>query len=102
MLAGLVLIGVGTFFAQAIATGFVGRAATFDRGAASGLYLASYFLGGLAGSAVLGQAYMSFGWPGCVAGIGIALLIGAITDFSSAIAHAALTRVSVHAVASPQ
>src|SRR5262249_47707892 len=40
VLAGMVLVGVGTFFAQAIATGFVSRAATTDRGAASGLYLA--------------------------------------------------------------
>src|SRR6202043_719067 len=43
-LTGMVLVGVGTFFAQAIATGFVGRAATSDRGSASGLYLACYFL----------------------------------------------------------
>jgi predicted MFS family arabinose efflux permease len=78
VMAGLALVGVGTFFAQAIATGFVGRAATFNRGAASGLYLASYFLGGLAGSAILGQAFMSFGWPGCVAGIGMALMTGAL------------------------
>ena len=57
MRAGLVLVGVGTFFAQATATGFVGRAATGDRGSASGMYLASYFAGGLAGSAVLGRAF---------------------------------------------
>ena len=50
VLAGLVLVGVGTFFAQATATGFVGRAATSDRGSASGLYLAFYFFGGLVGS----------------------------------------------------
>jgi hypothetical protein len=36
----------GHFFAQATATGFVSRAATADRGAASGIYLASYFAGG--------------------------------------------------------
>lgn len=78
VLTGLAMIGVGTFFAQAIATGFVGRAATFDRGAASGLYLASYFLGGLVGSAILGQAFMRFGWPGCVFGIAMALIAGAV------------------------
>ena len=44
VLLGLALVAVGTFFAQATATGFVGRAATTDRGSASGLYLASYFL----------------------------------------------------------
>jgi MFS transporter, YNFM family, putative membrane transport protein len=73
MLAGLVLVGVGTFFAQAIATGFVSRAASADRGAASGLYLACYFFGGLMGAAVLGQAYERLGWTACVAGVGLAL-----------------------------
>ena len=51
----MVLVGVGTFFAQACATGFVGQAASDNRGIASGTYLACYFLGGLVGSAVLGQ-----------------------------------------------
>jgi hypothetical protein len=54
-------VGAGTFFAQACATGFVGRAATSERGAASGLYLASYFFGGLVGSAVLGPIFDMFG-----------------------------------------
>jgi predicted MFS family arabinose efflux permease len=46
VLAGLVLVGVGTFFAQAAATGYVSRTATADRGSASGIYLSSYFFGG--------------------------------------------------------
>jgi YNFM family putative membrane transporter len=75
---GLALIGVGTFLAQAAATGFIGSAAPSNRALASGLYLASYFLGGLAGSAVLGQLYVRFGWSACVAGIGIALAIAAL------------------------
>ena len=57
VLLGMVLLSVGTFFAQAIATGFVGRAARADRAAASGMYLACYFLGGLVGSLALGQVY---------------------------------------------
>ena len=65
----MVLVGVGTFFAQAVATGFVSRAATGDRGAASGMYLSSYFAGGLVGTALLGQAFDRFGWAACVAGI---------------------------------
>jgi len=76
--AGLMLLGVGTFFAQAVATGFVGRAATVNRGAASGLYLASYFGGGLIGSAALGQVFDRFGWPACVLGIGFALAAAAL------------------------
>ena len=77
LLLGLSLVAVGTFFAQATATGFVGRAATVDRGSASGLYLASYFLGGLSGSAVLGQVFDRFGWTACVVGIGLSLVLGA-------------------------
>src|SRR5262245_9871957 len=75
VLTGMVLVAVGTFFAQAAATGFVGRAATADRGAASGIYLACYFTGGLVGSAVLGQFFDMFGWHACVAGIAVALAL---------------------------
>lgn len=78
-LAGLVLVGVGTFFAQAAATGYVGRIAGADRATAGGLYLASYYLGGLAGAAVLGQVFDRYGWTACVAGVGLALIaIGAL------------------------
>jgi YNFM family putative membrane transporter len=78
VLLGMVLVGAGTFFAQACATGFVCRAATSERGAASGLYLASYFFGGLVGSAVLGPIFDMFGWKACVAGIAVALVIAAL------------------------
>jgi len=81
VMAGLMLVGVGTFFAQATATGFVGRAATTDRGSASGIYLACYFFGGIVGSIVLGQLFDRFGWAACVAGIGAALLLAALLAF---------------------
>jgi predicted MFS family arabinose efflux permease len=73
VIAGMVLVGVGTFFAQACATGFVGQAARTNRGVASGIYLACYFFGGLVGSAVLGQSFDHFGWLACVVGVGAAL-----------------------------
>lgn len=78
ILAGMVLVGVGTFFAQAIGTGFVGRAAKTERAAASGLYLASYYLGGLCGAAVLGQIFDRFGWPAAVGAVGAALALAAL------------------------
>jgi predicted MFS family arabinose efflux permease len=77
VLAGLTLVGIGTFFAQAIATGFVGRAATEDKGAASGIYLASYFAGGLVGTASLGLLFDRFGWAACVGGIAVSLAVAA-------------------------
>ena len=81
VLTGMVLVGVGTFFAQATATGFVGRAATTDRGAASGIYLACYFAGGLVGSAVLGQFFDMFGWHACVVGIALSLAVAVTLTF---------------------
>jgi MFS transporter, YNFM family, putative membrane transport protein len=78
VLAGMVLVGVGTFFAQAAATGFVGQAAQHNRGVASGTYLACYFAGGLVGSAILGQLFDHFGWTACVAGVAASLLIAAV------------------------
>jgi predicted MFS family arabinose efflux permease len=81
VLIGMVLVGVGTFFAQATATGFVGRAAMADRGAASGIYLACYFTGGLLGSAVLGQFFDKFGWRATVAGIAVSLLAAVALTF---------------------
>jgi predicted MFS family arabinose efflux permease len=78
VLAGMALVAVGTFFAQATATGFVSRAATTDRGSASGIYLACYFFGGLVGTAVLGQLFDRLGWAACVAGIGAALALAAV------------------------
>jgi YNFM family putative membrane transporter len=77
VILGMMLVGVGTFFAQAAATGFVGRAATADRGSASGIYLACYFFGGLVGSAVLGQLFDRLGWTASVTGIGLSLGVAA-------------------------
>ncbi len=78
VLLGMALIGVGTFFAQATATGFVSHAATADRGSASGIYLACYFAGGLVGTAILGQIFDRIGWAACVAGIALSLAGAAV------------------------
>jgi predicted MFS family arabinose efflux permease len=95
MLIGLVLVGVGTFFAQATATGFVSQAATADRGAASGLYLASYFSGGLAGAAILGQLFDRWGWTATVVGIAGSLLLACL------LAHALRARAAGGMAAHP-
>lgn len=77
VLGGMALVAIGTFLAQAIATGHVSRTASRDRAAASGIYLASYYAGGLAGSFVIGQVYDRIGWTACVAVL-VAILAGAI------------------------
>lgn len=78
LMFGLALVGVGTFFAQAVATGSVGRAAGQDRAAASGLYLSAYYCGGLAGAAVIGQVFDLAGWPAAVTAVGTALILAAL------------------------
>jgi predicted MFS family arabinose efflux permease len=66
VLIGLTLIGVGTFCAQAVVSGSIGHAAKEDRAAASGLYLASYYLGGLVGAIALGKAFLFAGWSAVI------------------------------------
>lgn len=75
VLAGLAAVGIGTFFAQAATTGYVGRTAKTDRAGASGLYLASYYFGGLAGAALVGQAFDRAGWPAAVAVVAASVVL---------------------------
>lgn len=75
VLAALAVAGAATFFAQAAATGFVGQRVTHDQAAANGLYLTSYYTGGLAGALILGQVQAAAGWPGVVAGLSLALIL---------------------------
>jgi MFS transporter, YNFM family, putative membrane transport protein len=93
VITGLMLVGIGTFFAQAAATGFVGKAATADRGSASGIYLACYFLGGLVGSAILGQLFDRLGWAACVGGIAFSLIVA--SALAVHLKHATTKHVSV-------
>ena len=73
----MVLVGIGTFFAQAVRDRLCRPGRHDNRGIASGTYLACYFLGGMVGSAVLGQLFDRFGWTACVAGVGASLAIAA-------------------------
>ncbi|MFM9976143.1 MAG: MFS transporter [Beijerinckiaceae bacterium] len=87
VLVGMVLVGVGTFFAQAIGTGYIGREAKTDRAAASGLYLASYYFGGLMGAAMIGQIFDRFGWNASVAVVGVSLVIAGLLAMRLATPH---------------
>ena len=78
IIAGMTLVGIGTFFAQAVATGHVGRIAQGDKAAASGLYLSSYYCGGLIGAAAIGRLFDGFGWLTAVAGVFLALALAAV------------------------
>ncbi|MEP5761225.1 MAG: MFS transporter [Litoreibacter sp.] len=66
MILGLAAVGVGTFCAQAVVSGQIGSFATADRATASGLYLTSYYLGGLIGAAMIGRIFTTGGWNSAV------------------------------------
>lgn len=85
VLVGLAVFGAGTFFMQAAATGFVGRTATGDRAAANGMYLSSYYLGGLAGAFLLGQIHAVASWTGVV--FAVILLMAAMAPFTKSLAR---------------
>ena len=75
----------GVFFASGmqarIAANRIGVSAVDDTpvpNGASGIYLGCYFLGGLIGTAVLGQIFDRLGWVSCVAGIALALVTAAL------------------------
>jgi predicted MFS family arabinose efflux permease len=78
VLGAMALLAAGTFFAQAAATGYVSRSAGASRGSAGGVYLASYYSGGLTGSIVVGQVFDRFGWNAVVMVLGIALAVACL------------------------
>jgi predicted MFS family arabinose efflux permease len=74
-----IVIGVGVFTAgffaaHTVASSWVGAAAGRDRGAASGLYLFSYYLGGSTAGALGGLVYSVGGWPATVTFVAALLL----------------------------
>jgi MFS transporter, YNFM family, putative membrane transport protein len=77
IVAGLLVLVVGMFTAQAIGPSFVNEAARRAKGGASAMYLASYYLGGTLGSFLPGLAWQRWGWPGVVAASVAALTAGA-------------------------
>jgi hypothetical protein len=72
VLSGMVLVGVGTFFAQATATGFVGRAGALPAACISPPTSPA------GSSAARSWARPShLGWVSCVIGVGLSLLAAA-------------------------
>jgi len=68
------------FLVHATATGWLNRLSTRHKGVVNGLYVASYYGGGMLGSWLPGYAYQAWGWSSLVAilavAIGVALTVG--------------------------
>jgi predicted MFS family arabinose efflux permease len=66
IIAGLCLFSAGLFLAQTTATTFVGEAVPAARGAAVGLYVTSYYIGGSIGGVLPAPLWAHAGWPAVV------------------------------------
>lgn len=79
VIAGLAVASSGVFVAQASASSQIGRVAEGGRSAASGLYVACYYLGGSVGATALALPWGWAGWRGVVgvvAAMQVLMLIG--------------------------
>jgi len=72
--AGIAVFTFGFFGAHSIASGWVGQRAVTEKGAASALYLFTYYLGSSIAGTAGGLFWMRFGWPGVVGFIGCFIL----------------------------
>ena len=63
---GIAIFTFGFFGAHSIASGWVGQRAVRDKGAASALYLFTYYLGSSLAGTTAGLFWMRFHWPGVV------------------------------------
>jgi predicted MFS family arabinose efflux permease len=66
VIAGVAVASSGVFVAQASASSHLGRVAQGARSAASGLYVACYYLGGSVGATALAVPWRLGGWPAVV------------------------------------
>lgn len=68
MLAGLLLISGGAFFAHTLAYSWVSQKASSAKATATALYLVHYYIGGSLGGFLLLYFWQLFGWNGVIAG----------------------------------
>ncbi|MGH7708570.1 MAG: MFS transporter, partial [Vulcanimicrobiaceae bacterium] len=82
VVAGLVLLATGTFWAQTASQGLIGKVVESQRSSAVALYLTVYYILGGLGAIVPAAFWKSGGWPATVAlVIAVQLLAGALTWF---------------------
>ncbi len=83
ILIGLSLLCLAMFLCQSVTTGYVGLAATRDRSAAAGLYLAFYYSGGAVGAFLPGFAYLRGGWTACaLLAVIVQACVGALATYA--------------------
>jgi MFS transporter, YNFM family, putative membrane transport protein len=75
IIAGIVVVTIGFFSIQSVASAGVGRLAMSDKGHASALYLVAYYVGASALGSWGGWFYRVYAWPGVAAYAGALVVI---------------------------
>ncbi len=74
-IGGIAVFTFGFFGAHSIASSWVGQRAMRDKGAASALYLFTFYIGASIAGTVAGLFWMRFGWAGVVGFIALLLVV---------------------------
>jgi MFS transporter, YNFM family, putative membrane transport protein len=69
IVVGLTICATCGLVCQAVSTGYVVTTAKDGRSSAAGLYASMFYIGGSAGSFLIGFVWNATGWSGCVAAI---------------------------------
>lgn len=69
------------FLVHSTSSGLLNRRAEENRGLVNGLYVASYYSGGMVGSYLPGFVYQGFGWPGLVVMLEVLVVLGLLLVF---------------------
>ncbi len=77
----MLLMCTGQFTEHSIAPGLVNRYSQADKGLVNGMYLATYYGGGIMGSYLPGLVYESFGWYACIALFMVVLFMALLLAF---------------------
>jgi YNFM family putative membrane transporter len=75
VILGLAICCSGAFIAQAAANSYIGVAAARNKGAAVGMYVTAYYVGGSFGAALPGRLWNWGGWAACVGLVTAVILI---------------------------
>jgi len=82
LVLGLGLFVAGIFLVQSLALGFVGRIGGQAKGAAVGLYVCCFYVGGSLGSVLPGFAWAAGGWAGCITLVIAAVSVAALATMA--------------------
>jgi len=69
VIGGLTVCATCGMICQAVSTGYVVTTAKEGRSSAAGLYASTFYIGGSAGSFLIGFVWNAFGWTGCIVAI---------------------------------